>query len=61
MRQNDELLIFTAFDSARDTGGTLHSAIVDPTAPLDEAERHSIDTRVLVAWDVEGDDDADGR
>ena len=58
----DEVLLFTAFDSAHPAAATLfanqnltasclHAAFVDPTAPVNEPARVSIDVRVLVVWD----------
>ena len=58
----DELLLFTAYDSAHPaadklfaqqnmTASCLHAGFVDPTAPADEAARVSIDVRLLIVWD----------
>jgi hypothetical protein len=46
----DEALLFKTFDSATDGRArfTIHSSVVDPTAPADAPPRESIETRCLV-------------
>jgi hypothetical protein len=48
--QMDEALLFKTFDSATDGRArfTIHSSVVDPTAPADAPPRESIETRCLV-------------
>jgi len=51
--QMNEALIFKTFDSADDgrTRFTIHSSVVDPTAPDDAPPRESIETRCLVFFE----------